>query len=227
MIFAVILIAVSVPFAAECADAGDVYYFGDSTTAHLAVRGCVAREHVWSGEGSTMLFTAAGYAPIVMRDGTRLTLAQAVSLYRPKYLVITLGASGGAGFLGDEDFISVYDGIIDSVRDSSPDTVIFVQSILPLSDRSVKYYKKLCRESVLHANELIRAMCDRRGIVYIDTHSLLIGSDGYLKREYQYDEYLHLTRAAYKVVTANIDAEISKYIANTEKGEDYVKGLGE
>ena len=194
----------------------DVVFFGDSTTAHLAVRGNIPRERVWSGEGSTMLFTSVNDRSVKI-DGELMSLAEAAERYRPKILVITVGASGGAGFLKESRFKSIYRKMIDGVRIASPETKIIVQSIYPLSDKSVKYYKKLTRQAVVEANGWIRDVCFEENVPYIDAHSLLADKNGYLRPEFQNDEYLHLTSAAYNVILNNIEAylEMHKDVYNS------------
>ena len=95
-----------------------------------------------------------------------------------------------------------------SVKEASPGTKIFVQSILPLSDKSVNYYKKITKEAVLEANRWVREVCASLSVPYIDSHSLLIGENGYLKPQYQNDEYMHLTSGAYSVILSNIKKSI-------------------
>lgn len=191
----------------------DVYFFGDSTTAHLAVRGSVPKERVWSGAGSTMLFTSVLDKSVKIGD-EMMTLDEATAKFRPKVLVITVGASGGAGFVGENRFKAIYKEMLCRVKKASPETKIVVQSILPLSDKSKKYYKKLTKQAVLFANEWIKDVCREVGVPYIDTHSLLIGENGYLRPEYQNDEYLHLTAAAYKVILKNIGENLAELNTN-------------
>lgn len=184
----------------------DVIFFGDSTTAHMKLRGGIPESRVWSGKANTVLFrTVCEGKPIYFEDeGRAVSLAGAVGERKPKILVITLGVSGGAGFMPEEKFVAVYKEMIKTVRENSPETRIFVQSILPLSDRSVLHYKKLSKEAVKAANEWIRRLCEEENIPYIDTHSLLCDDSGYLKKIYQSDEYMHLTTAAYKIIINNI-----------------------
>lgn len=189
----------------------DIVFFGDSTTAHMKLRGGILAERVWSGKANTVLFrTVCEGKPIYFEDEERaVSLAEAVREKQPKILVITLGVSGGAGFMPKDKFISVYENIIATVRENSPDTLLFVQSILPLSDKSARHYDKLSKQAVTEANGWIRQVCEENCVPYIDTHKLLTDSDGYLKKIYQNDEYMHLTSAAYKVIIENIYSFIS------------------
>ena len=207
IIFSLLLVLVLLPEAnisAASAPEG-VYFFGDSTTAHMAVRGGVPAERVWSGEGSTVRFSSVNRERCVkLPSGELVTLRAAAARIKPRVLVITLGVSGGAGVLSEADFKSVYRNMLLSVKEASPGTRIYVQSILPLSDMSVKYYKRITKEAVLAANGWIREVCASLSVPYIDTHSLLADGSGYLKKEYQNDEYMHLTGSAYAVILENI-----------------------
>lgn len=200
--------------AAECVSPlseDDIVFFGDSTTAHMKLRGGIPESRVWSGKANTVLFrTVCEGKPIYFEDEERaVSLADAVREKQPKILVVTLGVSGGAGFMPKDKFISVYEDIIATVRENSPDTLLFVQSILPLSDKSVKHYDKLSKQAVAEANCWIRQVCEENCVPYIDTYKLLADRDGYLKKIYQNDEYMHLTSAAYKVIIENIYSFIS------------------
>ena len=207
IIFSLLLVLVLLPMtnvSAASAPEG-VYFFGDSTTAHMAVRGGVPAERVWSGEGSTVRFSSVNRERCVkLPSGELVTLRAAAARIKPRVLVITLGVSGGAGVLSEADFKSVYKTMLLSVKEASPGTRIYVQSILPLSDMSVKYYKRITKEAVLAANGWIREVCASLSVPYIDTHSLLADGSGYLKKEYQNDEYMHLTGSAYAVILENI-----------------------
>ncbi|MBR5187067.1 MAG: hypothetical protein IKW18_01235 [Clostridia bacterium] len=182
-------------------------FFGDSTTAHLALRGGIPKERVWSGVGSTVLFETVNRTKCVhlQKEHLDLTLPEAAALKKPEILVITIGVSGGAGTLPREVFTEIYRELLLSVQKASPKTKILVQSVLPLSDRSVKHYKRLTKEAVLQANLWISELCEELRIPYVDSYSELIDPEtGYLKAEYQNDEYMHLTSAAYTVILENL-----------------------
>ena len=182
-------------------------FFGDSTTAHLALRGGIPKERVWSGAGNTVLFQTVNRTKCVHlhKENADFTLSEAVSLKKPEILVITVGVSGGAGTLPQEAFTQTYRELLLSVQKANPKTKILVQSMLPLSDRSVKHYKRLTKEAVLQANLWIRELCEELNVPYADSHSKLIDPNtGYLKQEYQNDEYMHLTSAAYAVILENL-----------------------
>lgn len=187
-----------------------VIFFGDSTTAHLAVRADIPRNRIWSGAESTVRFSTVNTARCVhLPTGEDVTFFQAMQEIRPSIIVITLGVSGGAGVLSENDFKAIYGRLLSSAALASPETTVYVQSILPLVRGSVKYYKKLTKEAVVTANVWIREVCELYDVPYIDTHDLLTDESGYLKREYQNDEYMHLTAKAYEVVLESIAEAIN------------------
>lgn len=210
LIFCILILLLSAPLRAYAHSIpSSVVFFGDSTTAHLAVRGGIPASQVWSGAQSTVRFTDVNTGKCVhLSTGEDLTLFQAVKRAKPAVLVITIGVSGGAGVLSKEAFKEIYTQMLKNVRAASPSTKIYVQSILPLSDKSVKYYKKLTKESVTEANSWIKEVCASLGVPYINTHDLLTDESGYLKQEYQNDEYMHLTSKAYEVILANVGKTI-------------------
>ena len=133
------MFAILFSFPLKTAASGDdpvdrMTFFGDSTTAHLALRGGIPRERVWSGAGSTVLFETVNAVKCVhlQKENRDLKISEAVGYKKPQILVITLGVSGGAGVLSERDFKAIYSRMLCSVKQASPATKIYVQSILPL-----------------------------------------------------------------------------------------------
>lgn len=218
ILYAVTLAMLFAAFAADMSALGkdDVYFFGDSTTAHLAVRGGIPRKRVWSGQARTVLFETVNKTRCVYFDeeNRNYKISEAAAKVKPPILVITIGVSGGVGRLSERRFTEIYGELLDSVSEASPETKIFVQSVLPLSERSASEYRLLTKDAVLRANEWIKSLCAERGICYIDTHPLLLDTNGYLKKIYQNDGHMHLTRAAYAVILDNIYKCISCEISD-------------
>ena len=205
----VFFVSASPRVAAEDDPISRMTFFGDSTTAHLVPRGGIPKGRVWSGPTGTVLFESVNRVRCVhlAEESRDVTLSEAVALKKPQILVITVGVSGGAGMMEREAFTAVYRELLSSVRRASPETKILVQSILPLSDRSVRHYRRLTKDAVVQANLWIRALCMEMRIPYVDTHAKLVDPNtGYLKPEYQNDEYMHLTAQAYRVVLDHLRA---------------------
>ena len=103
-------------------------FFGDSTTAHLALRGGIPRERVWSGVNSTVLFETVNAVKCVhlQKENRDLTLPEAAALKKPRILVITVGVSGGAGRLSRESFVAIYRELLLSVRKPRQGNIVWI-----------------------------------------------------------------------------------------------------
>lgn len=82
--------------------------------------------------------------------------------------------------------------IIERIRTESPKTKLYVQSILPVG----KNREEKNRE-VNKANPEIKKICEEMGVTYIDIHSAFADEEGYLKKEYTFNDGLHLNGAGY------------------------------
>lgn len=95
-----------------------------------------------------------------------------------------------------------YRQIIATIQSGSPNTDIYVQSLLP---RSVQF-----REEVEAYNEEIRALADELNVTYIDLYPAFLAADGSLRDELTRDE-LHLTGEGYQLWQALLEPSMSGY----------------
>ncbi len=81
-----------------------------------------------------------------------------------------------------------YREIVDRIQRESPDTKIYLQSLLP---RNVEY-----REEVEAYNAEIQSIAEATGTTYVDLYSSFLAEDGSIRDEFSNDE-LHLHGAGY------------------------------
>lgn len=91
--------------------------------------------------------------------------------------------------------------IIKRLKSESPRTEVYLQSILPVSDRIQNLSEmQMPNEEILkdieRANSIIEQLCVAYGVTYIDLHSLLVGGNGQIKPEYS-SNGLHLVGEGY------------------------------
>ena len=90
----------------------------------------------------------------------------------------------------------------------SPETEVFVQSIMPISDEiSLFAGHKLHMSEVAPTNAEIRAICERQGVTYVDLYSSFVTPDGKLDLRYSNDG-LHLLGEGYKLLGSIIKSLI-------------------
>ncbi len=101
-----------------------------------------------------------------------------------------------------------YARLVKKIREQSPDTRLYIQSVMPI-DNDYRRYKGLFgkEKTIRDFNIRIKEIADGNGAEYIDLWPTLAGADGKLKKEYTNDG-LHLNGAGYRAWTRAIE----KYI---------------
>ena len=188
-------------------------FLGDSITAHMQSRANVEPSQVWATKERYLnLDSRITYAKIVAPDTRKEELiADAAARLRPQNLVITLGVDYGVYYYRADLslFAKYYEKLLDAIANASPDTKIYLQSIFPVSAAC----KNITNEMIDNANGVIKEIAARRGLVYLDTQSVLRDEDGFLKKEYCYSEDgIHLTSAAYDRILAYIKEKVQNKV---------------
>lgn len=196
----------------ETADAGTAYqdrltFLGDSLTAHLVSRGVLSdgqdTKQVLRTKSNMLNLDSAVTAAQVCLPGTDryMTIPEAVAELKPEILVITLGTDYGVAYLTEKDFKSCYTKLISAIRAASPDTVLLLQSIFPVTEGC----SVLSNDKIDRANGWVREVAAETGCRYLDTQSVLKGSDNCLRPELCISEDgIHLTEEAYRIILGYI-----------------------
>ena len=111
----------------------------------------------------------------------------------PKKVFILIGTNDLAYGKTVDHIIENYNKILDSISIKSPDTEVFIQSVLPV-DEAVHWTRKMSDIKLI--NGKLIEICDERGIVYIDLFPLFVNSENKLNPDYSIDG-LHLNAAGY------------------------------
>lgn len=95
-----------------------------------------------------------------------------------------------------------YRDIVTTIQSSSPETAIYLQSLLP---RSFEY-----RQDVEAFNAEIRTVADELGVTYIDLYPAFLDPDGSIRDELTYDE-LHLSGEGYRLWQSQLATPMAAY----------------
>ena len=120
---------------------------------------------------------------------------------RPSKLFILLGINDIGKDIPDAVIADNYLKIVREVHAKSPETKIYVQSILPLNPtlpRFPQHYDK--EEHVLSVNKLLKANAGAGNYTFIDIFHLFVNAEQRLDAKYTY-EGLHLKPEAYVIWT--------------------------
>ena len=87
--------------------------------------------------------------------------------------------------------------LMDRIQRETPETRLYVQSLLPINNSFGRYKRVIGKEQVIRdVNSILIAECSKRGIPFIDIHNSMTDNEGNLKVEYTNDG-LHLLGRAY------------------------------
>ncbi len=164
-------------FAATPLAVGDIVFLGDSLTEgaewNELFPDLPVRDRGISGD------TTAG---VLQRLGT-------ITSARPAAVFLLIGTNELGPALDPAPSLARQREILARIRRESPDTRVFVQSLLP---RAVAL-----RERVESYNAALREICQEAGATWIDLYPGFLAPDGSLRDELTFDE-LHLNGAGYR-----------------------------
>ena len=142
-----------------------------------------AGAQIWMPSGTGLLTAVdAADTPIVFVDGSQITPANAAMVSRPNKVVIYLG---GDDLFNEtrESFIEGYTLLINSIRNSSPDTTVICCSIASVGS-NYQRSDELTPQLIAQANSWIRQVCIDTGAYFADLASVLNKDDGYMRDEF-------------------------------------------
>lgn len=125
-------------------------------------------------------------------DGVLERLAEVTSS-QPKQVFILIGTNDLAYGKTVDHVVSNHKKIVEQIRKDSPETEIFVQSVLPVED-AIHWTRP--NASILDINDQLRSYCEAEEITYLDLNSRFSDDNGKLDKQYSLDG-LHLNAAGY------------------------------
>lgn len=198
----------------QTADAGEdylasLYFFGESTTAHLCRTGGVMENdpHVLrDATGTRMLDARTARSPVEIqtdKGSIPLPLCEALEVLRPSVLVLSFGLNGVVSFSKNTDrYVSLYRALIGEILQASPTTRIILQTVYPVC-RADRFSVDVCTLNayirVLN-NSLDAVAADFENVRIADTASILCAPDGSLEECYHVGDGIHLSNQAYQKI---------------------------
>jgi lysophospholipase L1-like esterase len=163
-------------FAANPVKAQDIVFLGDSIT----------REFPWQEHLVNLTIKNRG----ISGDTTAgvLRRLRQVTLGRPRKIFLLIGTNDLGIRRRHADVIADYERILAQIVEESPETIVYVQSILPRQARFAHRVRALNRD--------IASLADKYEYPFIDLFSAFADEHGQIKRVYSND-LLHLINAGY------------------------------
>ena len=187
-----------------------VFFFGESTTAHLARAGGVLDSDEWRGKvlrdesGTRYLDMRILSSPVYYYEGDemeKISFAQAIKRTQPRVLVLSFGLNGITRWNCDTDaFLRNYRNLIDGIFAQSPNTIILLQSVYPIGDNAAfSLPKEELNRQICHLNTCILSLAkEYPNVDYVNTATLLCDQSGALSPNFDSGDGIHLTNGAYR-----------------------------
>ena len=123
----------------------------------------------------------------------------AITKLQPKKLFIMIGVNDLSRNMTPDEIIVNYTKILEQIRNESPRTMVYVQSVLPVNPATgmAKNHTNKTPE-IMELNGKLSTLASEFGYTYIDLFTLMADTDNHLPRSYSIDG-LHLSYKAYKV----------------------------
>lgn len=126
--------------------------------------------------------------------------------HQPSKIFICIGTNDIAKGISQEVIIQNYRTILETVKARSPETKIYVQSVLPVGKNLITGHSN---EKIVPLNVEIKKLCSEMKIRYIDLYPSFIDETGYLIPAYTNDK-LHLLGKGYLVWKPLIEPYINE-----------------
>ena len=168
----------SVPLQEEIADTyfDDAVFIGDSRTEGFMIYENVdAKFYTHKGLMVDTIFTN----PVITEDGEKITIMDALAKDSFNKVYIMLGINE-TGWQSSSLFIKKYGEIIDSIKKINPNAIIYVESILPVSEEVSLKHDYIKMSKINEYNDLLKEMAKEKDVYYLDISSSVANEQGYL-----------------------------------------------
>ena len=158
----------------------DAAFVGDSITNGIKSYGLMNNTTVIANTGlnpSTILTDAK-----INMGGTYVTALEALGMTQPAKIYVMQGSNGIAWF-DLETFVDLYAQLIDSILEQHPDSVVYVQSILPVTQSYSDADNDISNAKIRQYDEAIRQMAIEKGVHYLNVAEALSDETGALPEE--------------------------------------------
>ncbi len=124
---------------------------------------------------------------------------------KPAKIFLLIGINDVSHHISVERLAERYERLVKKIREQSPETQLYVQSIMPVNNTFRRYKNLIGKEKdIVALNSRIRTIALENGATYVDLWPFLEDGTGKLKKEYTNDG-LHLNGAGYRAWSRGIE----------------------
>ncbi len=186
----------SVPAAAPDEENFDgALFIGDSRTEGLENYNGLQGAQYYAIKG--LMVNTVYTKPAVESDGEKVTVMQALRKSQFSRVYVMLGVNE-LGWSNTDKFIEDYTKMVEDIKQYQPQAKIFLQSILPVSEKKSVSDKIYNNDKISVYNTEIEKIAERENVYYLKVNTAVSNSGGYLPEEASPDG-VHLNRKYCKI----------------------------
>jgi lysophospholipase L1-like esterase len=134
-----------------------------------------------------------------------------ITPFHPRAIFLMAGINDMAGNMTYEEVAYRVIDLIETIRSQTPQTKLFVQSILPIDETEGRWKTLAGRTNdIPFANMLIKAYCETHAIPYVDIFCQMTRAHSNQLRAELSGDGLHLTEEGYRIWAAILKSYINK-----------------
>lgn len=172
----------------------DALFIGDSRTVGLSDYAKMDNATFYASTGLSVYKMFKSKIATVEGSKTKVTIEEALEKQQFGKIYIMVGINElGTGTA--ESFKNKYSERIERIKELQPDAIIYIQSIMMVTNARSNRGDYICNEEIMKRNSAIAELADSERVFYLEINEALVDESGGLNPDYTFDG-VHL-KAAY------------------------------
>ena len=150
----------------------DAVFIGDSLTTGIQLYNILPDTTVLAavGVGLENIYTQE----VIGTEDSKQTILEAADAQQPAKIYVMLGINGLKG-LGADKTVELYRDLVQHLKETHPDSIIYVQSFMPINEQKFEanYGYNLTNAEIDECNEKLMAMAGEEQVYYVDVASAI------------------------------------------------------
>ncbi len=176
---------------ADTAYFDDAVFIGDSRTEGLFLNTGLSNAASLAHMG--LMVDTVFTRPLFNVDGEKVPVIDALKTADFSKVYVMLGINE-TGWIYSSVFVQKYGELIGAIREIKPDAVIYIQAIMPVSQRVSDTHSYIKNAKISEYNQLLQRLAEEKQVYYIDTANAVADADGSLPEDAAPDG-IHLARS--------------------------------
>lgn len=158
----------------------DAVFIGDSRTEGLLLYTGLTNTTGYTYKG--LMVDTAFTKPVINQNGQMVTVMDALRSTQFSKVYIMLGINE-LGWAYPDLFIEKYKEILDTIREINPNAIIYVQEILPVTQKVSETHSYITNEKISQYNQMLADMTQEKEVYYLQVSQAVADSQGCLPED--------------------------------------------